>query len=344
MIDLKSYDEVIVALSGGKDSVSLVLYIKELMQEQGATAKLSCWHHSVDGAPHGPDGQGIHGIPPDGPLMDWPCTEDYCRKFCQHIGVPLELSWLEGGFRREMLRQDTPKARTFFETPHGLKSTGGKGPNNTRMVFPQVSADLKVRWCSAYLKIDVADVALGNQPERFNGKRTLFLTGERREESTARSKYKEFELHRKHAPSGRLNRHIDHWRAVIDWSEEQIWSIFKKYGIVPHPCYRLGFSRCSCLTCIFSSDDQMATLWEIAQNYVKMQADYEKAFGKTVHRSRSVMERVLRGTPYEALKEPDIEQVIRQAMGRTYTGPIFVPPDQWQLPAGAFGEDKAGPT
>ena len=43
-----------------------------------------------------------------------------------------------------------------------------------------------VRWCSAYLKIDVGAAALRGQA-RFEGKRTLFVTGERAEESAARA-------------------------------------------------------------------------------------------------------------------------------------------------------------
>lgn len=339
-MDISDYDYIIVALSGGKDSVALLLRALEMIQECGAQGQLLAWHHSVDGAPHGPDGQGIHGIAPDPPLMDWPCTEDYCRKLCEHLGVPLEFSWLEGGFRREMLRDGTPKARTFFETPTGVRCSGGKGPPGTRLKFPQVSADLSVRWCSAYLKADPSSMALANQPDRFNHKRILFLTGERREESAARAKYQEFAIHRNDARKGKLGRHIDHWRMVIDWPEAQIWNIIQRWGIVPHPCYRIGFARCSCLTCIFASDAQMATLWEIAQEYVQMQAKYETMFGTTVHRTRSVMERVFRGVPYEAVAP----EMVELAMNRQYEGPVWVPPSEWRLPAGAFGEDKAGPT
>jgi len=340
-LDLTSYDYVISALSGGKDSIAATLSIQEQMQAQGSKAELICWHHSIDGAPHGPDGKGLYGIPPDEPLMDWPITEDYCRRFCQHIGVPLELSFLSGGFKREMLRENQRKAPTFFEVPgEGFRSAGGvKGKLTTRRKYPQLSNDLQVRWCSGSLKIDVADIALANQPERFNNRRILFITGERREESPGRAKYAEFGPHRKHSPT--KGRHIDHYRHVIDWTERDIWDIFERRGIVPHPCYRIGFSRCSCAVCIFASDDQMATLFAIAQEYVQKQAKHETMFGTTVHRTKSVMQRVFRGTPYEAIKATELVEL---AMSRFYKGEIWVPPHRWELPAGAYGEDKAGPT
>ncbi len=62
----------------------------------------------------------------------------------------------------------------------------GIGEAGTRRRFPQVSADLSVRWCSPYCKIDVAAAAINNQ-DRFLGRRTLVITGERAAESTARS-------------------------------------------------------------------------------------------------------------------------------------------------------------
>ena len=54
-------------------------------------------------------------------------------------------------------------------------------------------------------------LAITNEP-RFKGKRLLFLSGERRQESAARSKYAEMERHRTHMQS----RHVDHWRMAID--------------------------------------------------------------------------------------------------------------------------------
>jgi 3'-phosphoadenosine 5'-phosphosulfate sulfotransferase (PAPS reductase)/FAD synthetase len=71
------------------------------------------------------------------------------------------------------------------------------------MLFPQVSADLSVRWCSAYLKIDVAALSISNDPWFKGSRKVLYLSGERRQESSARSRYAEMEQHRTAtAPAG----------------------------------------------------------------------------------------------------------------------------------------------
>ena len=137
---LAEYDNIIIAFSGGKDSVSCVL---ALLDAGADPSKMELWHHDIDGHE-------------DGRLMDWAVTAAYCKAFAKAIGIPIYYSWKQGGFSREMLRENQRTAPICFETPSGeIKSVGGtRGKESTRRKFPQVSADLSVRWCSAYLKVD----------------------------------------------------------------------------------------------------------------------------------------------------------------------------------------------
>lgn len=321
---LDSYDRIIVAMSTGKDSLACHLKLKE---EGADPSKIEWWHHDVDGA----EGS---------TLMDWPVTRSYGIKLAEALGIPLYFSWKEGGFEREMCRNEAPTARNHFETPDGIRSAGGNSSKiGTRMRFPQVSADLSVRWCSSYLKIDVASTAINNQ-ERFLNRRTLFVTGERAQESAARAKYKTFEPHRtdlRHSP--RKFRHVDHWRPIHSWSEEQVWDIIRRHGVICHPAYYAGFGRVSCMNCIFMSNNQAATIHHHAPERLDRLAKYEKRFGCTIHRTLGVLERASRGTPYEAATA----EAMKLCLSEEYDGPIFVPPDNWKLPAGAYG-DMCGPT
>tara|TARA_B100000929_G_scaffold255538_1_gene217330 strand:- start:11129 stop:12154 length:1026 start_codon:yes stop_codon:yes gene_type:complete len=315
-IDPHAYDDVIVAFSGGKDGIACVLALIEM------GIKPELWHHDVDG---GADN-----------FFDWPCTESYVRKFAEHLGLPLYMSWRDGGIEGEMTKEEARTKAVYYETPEGLKTSGGiRGKISTRKRWPAVSADLRVRWCSGVAKIDVGAAALAGQ-ERFKGKKVLFVTGERRQESKARSRYAESEPHRTHAPGKIARRHVTHWRPVIDWSEKQVWDIIEKHGIVPHPCYRLGFSRASCMICIFSSARQAAAVRDLDPERFAKVVKYERDFDHTI-RSDKGWKELVANVP-KGQYDPEIA---RLAMSREYDGPIFT--EDWQLPSGAFGE-ACGPS
>jgi len=323
--DLSIYDRFVAFFSGGKDSISGVL----LLLEMGVPPDLiELHHHDVDGM------EGSR-------LMDWPVTRSYCRAFAQALGLRLYTSWKEGGFEREMLRCNQRTAPTVWEREDGTfgKSGGEGGKLGTRRRFPQTAADLQTRWCSAYCKVDIGARVLTSEL-RFRSGKTLVFTGERAFESAARARYSTFENHRSDNRSGpRVQRWIDHWRAVHAWPEQQVWEILRRWRINPHPAYWLHWGRTSCMCCIFGSANQWATIRAIAPEKFERIALYEEEFGSTIHRTLSVRQLANRGTPYET--DPSM---VEKALSRDYSAAdIIVPEGQWKLPPGAFGESN-GPT
>ncbi len=369
--DLASYDRVVVALSGGKDSEAAFLRLVELGVPR---TKIEFFHYDVDGR----EGPGF---------VDWPCTPGYCRAFAKAFSIPISFGWKVGGFEGEMLRNNTPTAPTRFETPEGtIIERGGDGEPGVRLKFPQVAASLSARWCSAYLKVDVCEKMIVNQA-RFLHKRTLIVTGERAEESTARAKYDTFEVDRADNREGqRARRHVDRWLAVHGWTEAEVWAIIERHRVNPHPCYRLGFGRASCLHCIFGGPEQRAASRAIQPEVFARHAAYEQRFGRTVHRKLSVVQiadttrfkvalagqpataKLIEGaTPDEArarfyrkqrkalgLRGNEVLDVrpaaytldphdVRAALDPIFDEPIILAPGTWVLPQGAFG-DSTGPT
>jgi 3'-phosphoadenosine 5'-phosphosulfate sulfotransferase (PAPS reductase)/FAD synthetase len=325
-VKLDSYDHIIVAFSGGKDSLACLLHVLE----QGADpARIELWHHEVDGR------EGRR-------LMDWPCTTSYVRKVAQALGVSLRSSWREGGIEGEMMRENQPTGAVWFEDGAGqMVRTGGDSDKlNTRLRFPQVGNDLSTRWCSAVAKIGVADAAINNQ-DRFLNRRTLFVTGERAEESSARANYAVLEPHRRDTRNGtRRRRHVDHWRCVHGWTEAEVWRIIEKWNVNPHPAYRLGFSRCSCATCIFSGDDHWATLKVILPEQFAAISAREQQFGVSIDRAkRSVCTRAARGRSFTM--DPS---VVIEATSEEWPGEAILLPGTWRLPIGAFGSPGSGPS
>ncbi|MDR0541357.1 MAG: phosphoadenosine phosphosulfate reductase family protein [Dysgonamonadaceae bacterium] len=282
------------------------------------------WHCNVDGREEN--------------FFDWEITPDYCRKFAAAFGVKIYFQWKEGGFKRELLRENSQTAPTCFELPDGAiaKIGGSSGKLSTRRKFPQQSPDLNVRWCSAYLKIGVFSTAIRNQ-ERFRRIKTLVLSGERGEESPQRAKYAIFEPDPADLRNGKsYQRHIDRFRPLRDWTEAEVWALIEKYRVRVHPCYYMGWNRCSCKFCIFGNNNQFASAALVSPAKMEHIIRLEREFGCTINRKHDLQSLIRSGTAYKSITG----QLAALATGYDYNLSVIVPPtEKWELPAGAFGEN-----
>jgi hypothetical protein len=313
-LDLGSFERILVAFSGGKDSIACFL---SLLKGGVDPSRIELHHHLVDGR----EGS---------TLFDWACTEDYCRKFAEYFGVQIFFSWIEGGLERELLRQNAPKAPTWFETPDGLFRSGGRGDIGTRRRFPAKTGDLTKRWCSPYSKIDVLATSIRNQKRFLDGK-TLIISGERAEESPKRSKYPGLEYHRTHCQK----RHVEAYRPVHKLVIAEVWALLQEFSINAHPAYHLGWGRLSCRACIFGSPNQWASNEVVSPTDLNRLVELEKELKFTIDNKFSIPQMIAKGSPYSM--EPEM---IELATSRNYDAPIVLDKHRWVLPAGAFGEQN----
>lgn len=185
LMPLEEYDLIAVLLSGGKDSIACYYKLRELGVPK---EKIEFWHHDIDG-----------GHPCR--RMDWRCTHNYVKSFAEAEEVPLRLSWRVNGFFGELYRigasepvewmePDTGEIMRCKLSPNYLKCKELKEQSTEemeellkqygyRMKFPAKTGDLSRRWCSAYLKIMVADTVMSNlsslgKLEEIGGKRGKF--------------------------------------------------------------------------------------------------------------------------------------------------------------------------
>ncbi len=326
ILPLEQYDRVIVSFSGGKDSVALVLH----MLEQGVPKeKIEIWHQAIDGEPGSPT------------FMDWPVTDAYVRAFGEAMGIKVRYQWREGGMLQELLKRDAVSGGVGFETETGEKKRlESKSKPQTRGRWPAKSANLMVRWCSAFLKINVADRAITNDDE-LQGQTLLFLTGERREESANRAKYAEKQKHK----TSTKKRRVDHWRAILDWPESDVWDIMKRWNIQPHPAYRLGWGRTSCMGCIFGDKNQWASVRNVAPTQFEKLRHMETVLKHTINMGKG-------GQPIpldeyadtgKAFTEDVPQALIDLALSDEYKPEDIFVRGEWKHPKGAF-KTQGGPS
>lgn len=311
----------LVAYSGGKDSTAQVLH---LLEEDISKNRIILHHHDVDGHTNNE--------------WDWPCTPSYCKAFAQALDLPLLFSYREGGISREIDRADEGLQDVLYQREpggefHRLASREG---SSTRKKFPAVAADLRTRWCSAVVKIDVLSRVIANHPDYSHGTFAI-CTGERRQESAGRAKYKTIEPYR----ATSKQRKAWQWRPILEWTEEEVWDIMKRWKIQPHPAYELGWGRCSCATCIFSSPSTWASLYELDPDRVEKFFAKEKELGHTLYHGKGrpipLEEWIARGRSFiDAVRK---ERWASEALGE-FVSPIFV--DEWILPQGAFSHESSG--
>lgn len=381
LLPLEEYDLIVVLISGGKDSVACYLKLIELGVPK---EKIEFWHHDIDG-----------GHPTR--RMDWKCTQNYVKALADAEGVKLRVSYRVNGFFGELYRigasepiewidPDTGEIRQCKLSSNYLKCRELKEQATEemeellkqygyRMKFPAKTGDLSRRWCSAYLKICVADTVVSNldrlgELEELGGKRhkfpakggthsgrwcsgnlkaavqdsvtanleetkhdkkILIVSGERRGESAGRSKYNEMEIHRTNA-TAKAHRVVHQWRCCIDYSEKDVWELLKRHHINPRPCYRIGWNRCSCMMCIFSTPRLFAGVKELFPDaYASLRHD-EEVLGFTLDNKKNLDEFI--GDTPSCVCWNDKKAIHSILTGEFGTEDIYT--ENWNYPVGAF--------
>lgn len=208
-----------------------------------------------------------------------------------------------------------------------LVNTGGK-----RQKFPAKGSTHQGRWCSGSLKASVQDSVTANLTKTRKDIKLLIVSGERRGESVGRSKYNEIEIHRTNAVS-KNHRTVHQWRPVIDYSEKDIWEVLKRHNVNPHPCYRVGWNRCSCAMCIFSTPKLFAGIRELYPEEYALLCQDEKILGFTLDNHYDLETYI--GSADSCVYHGDKEALHNLITGEFSVESVYVK-GQWKYPAGAF--------
>lgn len=102
------------------------------------------------------------------------------------------------------------------------------------------------RWCTQELKVDPF-------LRWVDGEDVLNVAGIRADESRARSKLPE----REPMPGA---EHIEVWRPLLRWQEQDVIAIHQRHGLRPCPLYLRGAVRVGCWPCIMSNKGELEQL------------------------------------------------------------------------------------
>ena len=214
---------------------------------------------------------------------------------------------------------------------HELENYGKRG------MFPAKGSPQSGRWCSGALKMQVQGSVTKDLEKTKANTRILVVSGERRGESSFRTKLNEMELHRTNAEK-KAKRIVHHWRPVIDYSERDVWEIIRRAGIQPHPCYRAGWNRCSCMMCIFSKPCHWAGIKELFPQEVEAVKQDEKLLGFTLDNKMDLESYI--GDAQSCVYHDNL--AIGQLISGKYASDEIYTSD-WHFPAGAFKGALGGP-
>lgn len=263
VLDLRQFDKIFISVSGGKDSHAMLFLVKELAEKQGCADRLLAMYADTG--------------------MEWHNAENHVRKICQAANVPLEVVYPV----RPMLAQMKYRGERLVQT--GKKRNDGK--QNTGVLFPSPHC----RYCTTNQKIDPMDKLC----RKYSGK-LLKVTGERWQESKARSGYSEYIKVDRISTERCINkgggttyRKVYGWRPMLAFTTEDVFEMVKDSGVERHMAYDAGCDRLGCAGCIFSNDRELKIEMENNPHILAGLDELERKSGFTMSMDgRTVMERI----------------------------------------------------
>lgn len=250
--DLSSYDAIVVALSGGKDSLAALIAILEAL-------------HGLSNRPQ------VFAVHADLGDVEWPGVSRVVTAQAKHFGVETMIVRRHG--RAVKRSSSTYRAgERYGDIVHHMK--------RNRHMFRQ-----DTRACTSEHKrgpIGTAITAIANQLRVGKEQvRILNVMGIRAAEGRRRSKLKSFYRDNRFTTGRKL---VDVLFPIFDWGQNAVWRAIWRTG-VPWPwAYDAGVPRLSCPFCVFSTPAAWRVaaycLPRLANRYFELEITLEETLGR----------------------------------------------------------------
>lgn len=147
----------------------------------------------------------------------------------------------------------------------------------------------KIRYCTSDLKRAPIEKEIRADLQRRGARLAVNCIGLRAEESPSRAKRSPLVLNTRLSKAG---REIYDWLPIHHWLSAEVFQRIAAAGQQPHPAYRAGNERLSCVFCIFGSNNDLQNgaraRPELAARYIEL----ERKIGRTMFATGSLAERL----------------------------------------------------
>jgi len=284
---LADYSGVVVSISGGKDSQTILGVIMEMVREQSYGGQVIAVHADTG--------------------AEWPQSLPHCEMLCEHYGVELRVALPHRPLPQHIERRckmvagsgkpGWPDMQNRYCTSHCKTNAIDKtvraefparGKSKSKPGWPSSAC----RYCTSDCKRDPINKMVRNVWTAGSGADVLSVTGERRQESPHRAKLPEME------PNKRLSagkRTVTNFRPILDYSLENVWDHIAGTGLPRHVAYDRGNERLSCAICVLAKDTDIRNgaeaCPELAEHYLRIEREY----GFTMKNGKSLAEILAEG-------------------------------------------------
>lgn len=137
------------------------------------------------------------------------------------------------------------------------------------------------RFCTDQLKTKPIGAWIREYCEKNNITRAVNAIGIRAEESPSRALKEPFKLSKK-LSLVKKGLMIHEWFPIFDFKLADIWLVIKAAGQEPHPIYSQGFSRLSCVFCVFGRINEHQKAAKMRPELYQKMVALEKELGRSI--------------------------------------------------------------
>lgn len=244
--DLRDYDIILVASSGGKDSQVMLDLVAEQAKAAGVLNRVVVVHNDL-------------GKTARGHSVEWPGTAELARKQAEHYGVRFEITRRKQGglFQEIQQRGKWPSAKARY-------CTSDQKTSQAMILVTALVSGIRAKWLQVLRAVELRPVTV------------LYCVGLRAQESKGRAAKP---VLAKDTTYSNGRRTVMRWHPILHWTEAEVWARIKASGVPHHPAYDQGMSRLSCSLCVLASKADLMCAARLRPELAAEYAELEEQMG-----------------------------------------------------------------